>query len=107
MKGVKKAKGSQPENASSAILPIQVIIEDDGSGEPVYCNFAEIVRGQFEMEIRFGRAPAKLSPEQLDTARNGSPVTIYPLTKVVLPFVVAKGLSDAILAQLAMQVEGT
>lgn len=105
MKAMKKKQAPNPEVVQPASMIVQVTVDDDNSSEPVYANYAEIVRSQHEIEVRFTRIPAKPSQDQIETLRAGAPLSLYPLCKVVMPLQVAKGLSEAIIVQLQADLE--
>ena len=101
MKRAKVVKSAEEPAAASEVIAVRIAIEDDNSFEPVYANFAEVARSQYEIEIRFIRTPAKLSSEQMMIAQSGEPVVVQPLAKVLIPMAVAESLAEAILKQVA------
>lgn len=88
-----------------ATMTVNVSVDDDGGSEPIYSNYAEVARSQYEIEVRFARAPTKMSSDQITAIKDGETISLYPLVKVILPFEVAAGLADAIKLQMSARDE--
>jgi len=89
-----------PEGPPGA-TQVRVVVEDDGEFEPTYSNYVEVARSQFDVELRFARVPTKISNSLMEAVSAGEPIVLAPLTKVVLPFEVARGLIAAL--QISME----
>ena len=81
-------------------MALRVIMDVANSEPPIYANFAELAAGPFEIEILFGRVPAKLTDAQLAMARNNEPLPIAPIARIAMPHSVATMLLNALRQQV-------
>ena len=81
-------------------LHVKVVLEVNSEIDPIYANYADVSQSQYEVEINFARAPARLSPDQLSAIRAGEPLVIYPNVKVILPKDLLPGLVTALTGHL-------
>jgi hypothetical protein len=95
-----------PETPAPTTTTAKVALETDDTIDPVYANYAEVARSQFEVEINFARLPAKPSASQREAIQSGEPLIIFPSVRVILPLAVAQGLIKALTQQAEVKIAG-
>lgn len=100
MAKARKVVEKQIEGAALVEDTVTMAVAVDDSGyDPIYANYAQVAKSQFEFELHFARIPTKFSSDQLEAAKAGLGVSIPALAKVVLPFAVFSDLADLMAAQ--------
>ena len=87
------------------IKPNRITIKIESDPKPdtpsYYINYAAVAHSEYEFLLSVLRIPDKLSPEQTELAKKGSPVLLEPILQLIIP----PRLIDGLIKALSIQKE--
>jgi hypothetical protein len=80
-------------------LTSQVLLDVKSDTPSYYVNYVGISHTPYDFTLSVCKLPSPLSPEQIETAKSGKPLSLEPIVQIVLPPLLIDGLIKALIDQ--------